>query len=83
MTQIVLFAIAFAYGCVLRVIYFLQALLAKKTALFPVTIILDFFWCALAATGFFLIALFLAGGGFYFYMLCGTLAGFFLVAIWL
>ena len=35
MTQIVLFAIAFAYGCVLRVIYFLQAVLAKKTALLP------------------------------------------------
>lgn len=83
MTQLILFLISFAYGGVLRVTYFLQVLLAKKTALKPVTVILDFFWCALAALGFFAISLFLAGGTFYFYMLCGTLAGFFLVSIWL
>lgn len=83
MTQLALFAIAFAYGGVLRVLYFLQVLLAKKTALKAVTVILDIVWCAVAFCGFFLISLLLAGGGFYFYMLCGTLGGFFLVAIWL
>lgn len=83
MTQLILFAISFLYGGVLRVTYFLQTLLAKKTNLKAVTVILDFLWCALAAGGFFLISLFFAAGTFYFFMLCGALAGFFLVAIWL
>lgn len=83
MTQLILFGISFLYGGVLRVAYFLQALLAKKTNIRVVTVILDFFWCAAAAVGFFLISLFFAGGTFCFFMLCGALAGFFLVAVWL
>lgn len=83
MTQIALFFICFLLGGLLRVLYFLQSLLAKKTALRGVTITLDFLWCAVAATSFFLVSLFFAGGSFYFYMLCGTLAGFFLVATFL
>ena len=83
MTQPVLFAIAFALGAALRVIYFLQNLLAKRTAIRAVTVVLDFLWCAVAFSAFFLVSLFLAGGSFHFYMLCGTLAGFFLVSVWL
>lgn len=83
MTQLLLFAAAFALGGLLRVIYFLQSALAKKTNIFAVTVVLDFLWCAAAFSCFFLVSLFLAGGSFHFYMLCGTLAGFFLVAIWL
>ena len=83
MTQIALFGICLLLGAFLRVLYFLQTLLAKRTALRGVTITLDFLWCAVAATSFFLVSLFFAGGGFYFYMLCGSLAGFFLVAVWL
>ena len=83
MSRIALFFICFLLGGVLRVLYFLQSLLAKKTALKGVTFTLDFLWCAVAGTSFFLISLLLAGGGFYFYMLCATLAGFFLVSIWL
>ncbi|MDR2201488.1 MAG: hypothetical protein LBP26_01785 [Clostridiales bacterium] len=77
------FLSAAALGGFLRVPYFLQRALAKKTALPPVTIILDFLWCLLAFGSLFLFTFFVTGGEFRLFIICGILAGFFTVSIWL
>lgn len=83
MTQFLLFLVSFVSGAALRPVYFLERLLAKKTALKPVTIILDVLFCACCLVVFLLLSHLLAFGKFHFFMLCGVLAGFFLVSIWL
>lgn len=83
MNQVILFLLSIAFGIILRVLYFLQRALAIKTDLYPVTVILDATFCAVAFVGFFLMSYFLAYGAFYFFMLAGILAGFFTLAIFL
>lgn len=75
--QLFLFGAANFLGNVLFLFYFLQRLLAKKTNLLPVTVILDLIWCGAAFFSFLLLSIYFAGGQFHFFALCGTLAGFF------
>ncbi len=75
--QFLLFLAAFGLGLAAYALYVLQRLLAKKTKLAPVTVILDFLFCALAFTAFLLLSIYLAYGQFYLFMALGALAGFF------
>jgi len=77
MSQILLFLIAILYGIILRSLYFAQTKLAKYGKSRVLKIMLDSLWCILSFGGFFLMSFFLAEGSFYFFMLMGSLSGFF------
>lgn len=79
--ELFLFGIFNFIGSLLFVTYFLQRLLAKKTRIIALTIILDLLWCVFAAFVYLYSSVFLTEGQFKLYTFCSFLIGFFMMIL--
>lgn len=81
MSQALLFGACFLLGVVFRLVYKLITLVEKKTALVPVTVILDVAMAAAAVGAFALVSFFLCDGQIFSYLVAGCVVGFGLTSL--